>query len=251
MKQTDDFLSGKTILVTRPLNRAENLCRLIESAGGKALPFPVIEIVAASNTTELQRMLSQLDSYDIAIFISPTAVEQSLPLISCFPEHLQIAAIGNKTSQLLQQYGVNVDIHNEGHNSESLLKHPALQTDRLNGKKVIIFRGQGGRAFLGDNLLARGASVNYAESYQRRCPEEQSLSTTDLTSLNAIIVNSNEGLHNLMKLIPDHDLLLAISLVVISEKMLTTARTYGFRSVYLADNATDEACFHTIKKLFS
>ena len=52
--------------------------------------------------------------------------------------------------------------------SEALLELPQL-TD-VNGRRVIIFRGDGGRELLGETLAARGASVEYVSCYRRGRP---------------------------------------------------------------------------------
>jgi uroporphyrinogen-III synthase len=86
----------------------------------------------------------------------------------------------------------------EGGDSESLLSLCELQS--LAGRRIVIFRGVGGRDLLGQTLVARGATVDYAECYRRMRP------ATDMTALarawhagelDAVVITSSEGLRNL------------------------------------------------------
>ncbi len=244
------FLNNRNILVTRPQERAENLCQLISAAGGHAIAYPVIEILPLLDNNHLINIKDQLHQYDVAIFISPTAVVQTLKQVPLFPEQLKIAAIGSKTAQLLQHYGIHVSIHPDGHNSESLLSHYALQTSIISDKKILIFRGQSGRAFLGDSLTQRGAQICYVESYRRSLPDMPPLSTDVLSQLDAITINSNESLNNLMRL-NKHPAILSTPVIIASDKAAKNAESYGFKSIYQAKNATDEACLSSLKKLFN
>jgi len=243
-------LINRNILVTRPQGRADTLCQLINDAGGRAIHYPVIEILPPLDNRSLLNIKEQLHQYDIAIFISPTAVLQTANLLPLFPEHLQIAAIGSKTAGMLEDRYIPVTIQTDGHNSESLLTHPALQTPAVTNMKILIFRGEGGRAFLGDSLLHRGAQVHYVESYRRGLPVSPAPSTDTLKRLDAITISSNEGLDNLMLLIRDPDSILNIPVIVPSGKADANARSYGFSHVYQAENATDEACFARLRTLF-
>ena len=73
------LLSNKTILITRPDGREKHLKQLIEQAGGKVIHYPVINIQPPPELDIQQLLLlrKKLHSFTMAIFISPTAVEQS------------------------------------------------------------------------------------------------------------------------------------------------------------------------------
>jgi len=78
----------------------------------------------------------------------------------------RIAAIGPSTREALGEARLPVSFESEGYDTEALLAHPALAA--LPGVRVFIFRGVGGRETLGEQLLARGAEVQYIEVYHRR-----------------------------------------------------------------------------------
>jgi len=50
-------LAGLTVLITRPRHQADGFCKLIETEGGRALRFPVIEIADVDNQTVLQQQI--------------------------------------------------------------------------------------------------------------------------------------------------------------------------------------------------
>ncbi len=242
-------LSSKTVLITRPDGRENNLRQLIEQAGGKVIHYPVIHIQPPPelNITQLIHLREQLHSFTVAIFISPTAVEQSQIYFPALPEHFTIAAIGSKTTKALQEQNISVDIEASRHNTESLLKDPFFQMPKIKGQRILIFRGTGGRALLGDTLTRRGAQVRYVETYQRELPPHLPLNEQQILNLSAITISSNESLDNLITLMKDPSLLIDTPLVVPSPRAQTLARQHGFKTIITAENATDEA---TIKALF-
>ena len=207
MKQTNS-LSNKTILITRPDGREKHLRHLIEQAGGKVIHYPVIHIQPPQELgiQQLRHIRDQLHSFTMAIFISPTAVEQSQIYFPALPEHFTIVSIGNKTTQALQKQNLHVDIEASEYNSESLLKDPRFLMPEIKGHRILIFRGQGGRALLGDSLVKRGAQIRYVETYQREIPPHPSLTEQQINSLAAITISSNEGLDNLITLMEDPSL---------------------------------------------
>jgi len=242
MNQASSLLN-KTILITRPLGREAHLRQIIEQAGGKVIHYPVISINPPTELEieQLMQLREQLQNFTLAIFISPTAVEQSQRYFPVLPEHLTIASIGKKTTQALDYHHINVDIEAPDYNSESLLNTDAFQMPKIQGQRVLIFRGNGGRTQLGDTLIKRKAQVRYVETYHRQIPSHPPLTQQQIKTLNAVTVSSSEGLENLISLMEDPGLLIDIPLIVPSPRSVTLARQHGFKQIIAAKNATDEA----------
>jgi len=194
-------LAGRRILVTRPREQAAGLAALIREAGGEAIVFPAIEIGDLTDPTAFLAIADRLEEFDLAIFISPTAVQRALDLLRRtgrpWPARLQAAAIGRGTARELERRGFRGVLAPAAEaDSEALLALPALAT--VAGRRVVVFRGQGGRELLGDSLAARGARVEYAECYRRIRPaQEISAPAWAQRALDAVSVSSSEGLANL------------------------------------------------------
>jgi uroporphyrinogen-III synthase len=195
-------LNGKGILVTRPAHQAAVLAEQIIAAHGKPVMFPVLEILDTADLAPLYALIDRLDAVDMAIFISPNAVNKAMNLIRSrreLPATLQIAAIGRGSSRELKHFGIeNIIAPTARFDSENLLEMPEMQ--EVAGKHVVIFRGDGGREMLGDTLAARGAQVEYAECYRRSRPDVNAgnlLRQWSRNEINAVTITSSEGLRNL------------------------------------------------------
>jgi uroporphyrinogen-III synthase len=252
-------LADTVVLVTRPAHQAQPLCALIEAEGGRAIAFPVLEIQDLPDNSAVVRLVERLDEFDIAIFISANAVTKAMDLIlprRDWPSHLQIAVVGARTAGALQEYGVMVDIcPEEKFNSEALLALPEMCA--IKNKKVVIFRGEGGRELLADTLRQRGADIEYAEVYRRSKPVDMpgytSLNFAELLAagkINIIVVTSNESLRNLWELAGSagQEMLKHMPLAVMSARIAATAQGLGVTSpVSVAPEANDDGLLAAIK----
>ncbi|MGI9311778.1 MAG: uroporphyrinogen-III synthase [bacterium] len=166
---TESALSGMRVLVTRPADQAASLCARIERCGGEAIRFPVIEIVPPRDPAALSRALDDLAEADLAVFVSANAVARVGALLRRRGLALgaaRVAAVGPRTAAQCAREGVAVDfVARERIDSEGLLE--ALRDFDVADKKVLIFRGDGGRELIERALSARGASVRYVETYRR------------------------------------------------------------------------------------
>ncbi|NJN48290.1 MAG: uroporphyrinogen-III synthase, partial [Candidatus Competibacteraceae bacterium] len=115
----------------------------------------------------------------------------------------------------------------------------------------------GGRDLLGDTLRQRGACLDYAEVYQRNLPTvtpDDLLQSWQHGEIQAVIITSNESLHNLFALVGTvgQQWLLDTPLIVISKRAQRLAQELGFRQPpRLAEEASDEAIVRALLQMVS
>ncbi|MBE7525848.1 MAG: uroporphyrinogen-III synthase [Gammaproteobacteria bacterium] len=250
-------LTGLNIVVTRPAHQSAFLAEQIRALGGNPILLPVLEIADVPDLEPLKNIILRLDEFDWAIFVSPNAVNKSMPLIirqRALPAHLKIATVGKGSADTLKQYGVDDVLVPDGNSdSEALLQQAVLQ--HMAGQRVVIFRGNGGRQLLGDTLTQRGAQVEYAECYQRRKPD---LDTAPLLAdwshgkIHAVIITSSEGLHNLFDIIGmlGQQLLKLTPVFTVHERIAQTARELGLEKIIKAPCAGDEGLLKGLQTYF-
>jgi uroporphyrinogen-III synthase len=250
-------LAGRNVVVTRPAHQAEHLAELIRRHGGKPILFPVLEIADIQDLRPLHVLIDRLDLFDVAIFISPNAVNKAINLIKArrtLPAKLKIVAIGKGSSKELERFGITDVIAPAARfDSENLLALPQMLD--ITGKHVVIFRGEGGREMLGDTLVSRGATVEYAECYRRSKPDAnatQLLHHWARGDLDAITVTSSEGLRNLYDMVGKlgQQWLKTTPLFVLHERIAEAARELGLEQVIVTPPG-DEAMLQAIMEWFS
>jgi len=203
-------LRGRHIVVTRPAGQATHLAEALVAAGAVPVLFPVLAIAPLTDTTELVERIIALDQYDLAVFVSPNAVALGLREVlsrRTWPPHLRVATVGRSSEAALQAHDLGgqekqVLCPQGRFDSEALLELPELQD--MQGQRVIVFRGDGGRELLSDTLRQRGAAVDYACCYTRHRPQqspEPLLRLWQAGQLDAVTVTSSEGLHNLVAMV--------------------------------------------------
>jgi uroporphyrinogen-III synthase len=160
-------LHGVGVLVTRPEQQAMPLCRLLEIQGASTLRFPAVDIRPIGNRRETSAQLGDLAQFDVIIFTSANAVRFGASLLDQKRE-LTLAAIGPATVRALNNAGYRVSVQPPPRgtfDSEGLLRHPRLE--HAAGRRILIIKGSGGRPFLEEELVRRGAHVAAADVYQR------------------------------------------------------------------------------------
>ncbi len=250
-------LSGRRVVVTRPSGQAGHLAGLIRAAGGEPLLFPVLEIRDAEDLRPLFALIERLDAFDFAVFVSANAVQKALDLVHArraWPAGLRVATVGRASARALARYGFGaVIVPRSGFDSEALLDLPELKD--IAGKRVVIFRGDGGRELLGDTLATRGATVEYAECYRRCRPEADAAQLLALCSqhgLDALTVSSSEGLANLSEMLgaAGRRCLEQTPLFAPHERIATVARSLGVQTVVLTE-AGDEGMIKGLSAFFA
>lgn len=250
-------LKGINILVTRPAHQSAFLADGIRAVGGNPILFPVLEITDVKDSTPLIKLINRLDEFDWAIFVSPNAVNKAMSFMAkqrTLPSHLKIAAVGRGSADTLKNYDVNEVLTPTGHSdSEALLKREELQN--MTGKRVVIFRGNGGRQLLGDTLTQRGAMVEYAECYQREKPNvdiSPLLAAWLQGEIHAVIITSSEGLHNLFDIMGElgQQLLKSTPVFTVHERIAQTAKGLGVEKVIKTSSTGDEGLLESLQMYF-
>jgi uroporphyrinogen-III synthase len=152
------------------------------------------------------------------------------------------------TSKELQSFGVTTVLSpKDRFDSESLLALPEMTS--VAGKKVMIFRGVGGREVLAETLKIRGAQVTFAECYQRENPQTNSDILAQLwrdKKLHSIVVTSSEAMRHLLDLAGDADWLKNVTLFVNHARIAELPLQMGLK-VLIADALGDEAMLEKLK----
>jgi len=239
-------LAGKTIVVTRPRAQAAPLAEAIAALGGEPLIFPLLEIAPAADPQALAAAVARLADYSLAVFISPNAVDYALPAILArgpWPAGLQPAAVGQGTVRALAAHGVAGCVApRERFDSETLLELPELAAGQVAGKRVAIFRGDGGRELLAETLRERGAEVDCVTCYRRSGPADgvmPLLTAWRAGKLDALTVSSSEGLRYLVDLLDAEGrrYLQKTPVFVPHVRIAENARALGLSNIILTDAA--------------
>ncbi len=184
-------MSTKTIVVTRPSGQArqliEVLTRAIEASGiGKRslpeiLSLPLLTIVPKSDEYLADHIATVLSDADLAIFVSPNAIESVMRLLErdwqdFSKKIIPIGVMGGSSRLALKNHGIGLEENptsiiipknNENWDSEGLWRELRSLQWNWQNKKVVIFKGEGGRDWLADTLTKAGATVEAISTYSR------------------------------------------------------------------------------------
>jgi len=255
------------VLLTRPVGQVETLASAIALQGGETLCLPLLSILPVQERDDIERVKARilaLDAFDIAIFISTNAAHLGLEWIENYwpqlPTGLEAYAVGPGTAAVLRQHPWPVHCADTGVTSEDLLALPGLQ--HVQGKRIALFRGKGGRELLAETLRERGAQVDYIELYARQVPAHtrtEVLEALHQKRINCVVLTSLQIFESFLNLLkgpeqssPALDLpqdtpadpLLALqqslTLIVPSARVEQNARRAGFFHVLNAGGADDK-----------
>jgi uroporphyrinogen-III synthase len=237
------------VLVTRPAGQADDLCAELSAHGFRPVAQPMLELLPLEQPDNASRQcLLHLDGYGHVIFISANAVRFGLDWIDGYwpqlPAGIHWYAIGERTAAMLSDRGLAPLSPGSNMTSEGLLALPSLQS--VQGERVLIVRGVGGRETLRQSLEARGAHVDSLVCYERRpvSLEPAALAALlDREQVDLVLLSSGEGLAHFTALLPHGETtkLRELTVIVPSQRVAQQAAALGWRRVRVADSATDDA----------
>jgi uroporphyrinogen III methyltransferase / synthase len=266
--------SGKTrytVVITRPAGQSAALAAQLEAAGIATLDFPLIGIVPVEDVAPLQAALVALERYALVVFVSPNAVDYAFAEFdSIWPHALPVGVVGPGSVAALARHGVEAPAYRvispsaaadddvARFDSEALFAaiDASFGAASLEGKRVLIVRGDGGREWLADRLREGGVEVETVAAYRRLMPEPSIGAWSRVHELlagepHAWLITSSEGVRNLDDLAHEHlnageiAQLKRATLVTPHPRIAQTARGLGFDSITVS-GAGDERIAQTL-----
>lgn len=254
-----------TVVITRPAGQSNELIERLAAAGAVTLDFPLIDIAPVDDDAPLRAALGSLERYALVVFVSPNAIDHAFARSGAiWPHALPVGVVGPGSVRALARHGVNAPAHqvispasdadedNGRFDSEGLFAaiDAALGEANLEGKRVLIVRGDGGREWLADRLREAGAEVETVAAYRRLVPEPSIAAWARVHRLlagepHAWLLTSSEGVRNLHELAQEHltadeiAQLKRAPIVAPHPRIAQTARALGFDRITVS-GAGDE-----------
>ena len=172
-------LKGKTILVTRQREQSQELVEEIRQSGAKAVVIPMIRILDPESWAACDNAIAELPDYTGIIFTSGNAVERFLQrcevkgVFSPAFTPLEVYAVGERTQELLKEYGVQVTFTPEQYSSASL--QARFRRENAGGKRFLFPKGDLAKEELTKHLRSLGALVEEVDVYRNSPPTAETL----------------------------------------------------------------------------
>lgn len=229
------------VAITRPKDRAQKACEIVEKLGGEAILAPTLDLQPV-NSESLKELVARKDELDWIIFTSPTTI---VSLNQFYPEFLKtldckLAVIGNKTGRLAQKNGLSVDLMPSDFTAEGLIEE--FKKRNVTGKTIGIPRTASARPVLPEELEKLGNTIILAEAYKSLFPMdekavEELIGKIENKEIDAITFTSPLTVENFFEIVDDKekiaellsDNLLTVCIGPITAKALDK---YGITYIY-------------------
>lgn len=252
-------LDGRTILVTRAKSQAKEFGETLELAGATIVYFPTIEITPPDSWVECDTAFRHLHTYDLIAFTSANAVESffaraltadgwSLSTI----RQKRVFAVGEKTRRALESHGCKTEGLPEKATAE-MLGH-LLRQFELQGKRVLLPRGNLGTQVLPKLLRQSGATVDEVIVYATRKPEIKNVESIHEMlanrAIDAVSFFSPSSVGNFIDLLPTANLD-GVAIAAIGDVTAAAAQQAGLRVDVIPPNPTSESMVSSLTDFFS
>jgi uroporphyrinogen III methyltransferase/synthase len=163
-------LFGKRVLVTRAAAQAGAFARALAARGAEPILAPVIAVEPPDDPAAAHRSIDELASYAWVVFTSANGVDAfferlaSLDADARYLAGVKVAAIGAKTAERLQRFGVRSDVMPAEFVSEEIAR--ALIEAANPGDRVLVYRAQEARDILPQMLADAGLEPSVVAAYR-------------------------------------------------------------------------------------
>ena len=237
-------LHGKTVVVTRPRERAGTLAARLHERGANVIEAPCIETVPRTDVQPLADALAQ--PHDWAVFTSPAGVHAAVQALRALGRDLRalygvrLAAIGRGTADALAAYGLAADLVPGQYDGAHLAD--ALLAAMPQGGAALLLRAAAGGHILPEKLAAAGVTVTDVPLYDTvyRCAKADELrALLARGEADVVTFTSMSTVEGFVQAVGAADYT-GFTALCIGEQTAQAARKYHM-NVKIAENATIDA----------
>jgi uroporphyrinogen III methyltransferase/synthase len=253
-------LFGKRVLVTRSREQASALSEAIEALGGESLEFPTIRVVPPDDFSPMDHAIEEIESFDWIIFTSVNGVQSFFRRLRGHQKDIRrlhsarLCAIGPKTKEMLESYGLLVDYVPGEYRAEQIVE--GLKDRMKAGERVLLPRADIARKVLPDALQQMGAMVTEVPAYKTIMAEGDVAPVQDMLQngeIQVITFTSSSTVQNFVKMLAALDLnalLQGATVACIGPVTADTARELGVKVNIIAKEYTINGLVQAILEHF-
>lgn len=232
-------LFGKRVVVTRSRGQASIFAEMLIDRGATTIEFPTIDVVPPASWAELDNAIDTIASYQWVIFTSANAVRFFFERLRSRGKDIRllkgvsICAVGPKTAESIEQYGLRADLIPSEFKAEGVLA--ALGGVNVKGWKFLIPRAKVAREIIPDKLRELGAEVTVATAYENVKPTSDVERVRKLfqeKKIAAVTFTSSSTVHNFVEILGQKEyksLLDGVTVACIGPVTAKTAEEYGMK----------------------
>jgi len=253
-------LFGKRVLVTRSREQASALSAAIEALGGEALEFPAISVAAPEDYAPLDKAIREIGTYGWVIFTSVNGVEAFFKRLRHQRRDIRelgtarLCAIGPKTREALEKYGLLVDYVPGEYRAEEIIEELRGKMDR--GERVLLPRADIARKALPEALAEMGAAVTEVTAYRTVVGGGDASMIKEMLKrkeIHVVTFTSSSTVRNFVKMLDTPDvknLLAGVTLACIGPVTAVTAGEMGLEVAVVAREYTIEGLVEAILEYY-
>ena len=227
------------VLLTRPAAECQALAAFLAEHNIYSSALPLLAIRPLELLPEHHACLANFARYRAVIVVSKPAARLGVAHLRKIGAKLSCAqwfCVGAATAKVLKELGVEATFPQSADDSEALLAMPEFARILAEPNAcVLILHADEGRAWLSEQLVAKGLKVDFLALYQRYLPAYAAgtlAAQVKSHALNALVVSSGQGLSNLLEVAgPDWAWLANKTLFVPSPRVAELARLAGAKQV--------------------
>lgn len=205
-------LQNKQVMVPRAEEQAGAFSRLVERYGGIPVEIPLIAFRPVPLTEKSLSTIKNIHNYDWIVFTSNVTVNTFLSHqevnAELFPK---VAAIGEKTRQVLREHGIHVDFMPSEYTAEGFVQE-FLKFVKP-GTNVIIPKGNLARELIAASIKQQGGRAEELVIYETYMPEKAQTRLTSLlkeNQLDILTFTSPSTVDHFINTVREHSLAAAI-----------------------------------------